>query len=131
MTNRIQAINAYRPQIELGQTVQGAELTRYLADRTGLNEGEVSLALKELRDAVIFFDRSGRGVKLEGLGTYLPNIQLDGTFDVQHRLDRDVKNSLNVPGTFTGVIRSRENIGKTADELVALWNAAHPDDPVT
>lgn len=130
MASRIQAINVYRPQIELGQTVQGAELTRYLADRTGLNEGEVSPALKELRDAVIFFNRAARGVKLEGLGAYLPNIQLDGGFDVQHRLDRDVKDGLNAPGTFTGVIRNRENIGKTADELAALWNAAHPDDPV-
>jgi hypothetical protein len=23
-----------------------------------------------------------------------------------------------------------ENVGKTANDLVALWNQAHPDDPV-
>jgi len=130
MANRIKAINAYRPQVELGQTVQSEELNRYLADRTGLNEGEVSLVTKELRDAVIFFNRAGRGVKLEGLGSYLPNLQLDGTFDLQHRLDTAVKNGLNTPGVFTGSIKNRENIGKSADDLVALWNAAHPDDPV-
>jgi len=130
MANRIKAINAYRPQVELGQTVQSEELNRYLADRTGLNEGEVSLVTKELRDAVIFFNRAGRGVKLEGLGSYLPNLQLDGTFDLQHRLDIAVKNGLNTPGVFTGSIKNRENIGKSADDLVALWNAAHPDDPV-
>ena len=90
----------------------------------------MDLVLRELRDAVVFFNRAGRGVKLEGLGTYLPNIQLDGTFDVQHRLDRSIKNALNAPGTFTGVILNRENIGKTADELVEMWNAEHPDDPV-
>jgi len=130
MANRIKAVNAYRPQVELGQTVQSEELNRYLADRTGLNEGEVSLVTKELRDAVIFFNRAGRGVKLEGLGSYLPNLQLDGTFDVQHRLDTAVKNGLNTPGVFTGNIKNRENIGKSADDLVTLWNAAHPDDPV-
>ncbi|RME69472.1 MAG: hypothetical protein D6784_18400 [Chloroflexi bacterium] len=131
MASKIKAINAYRPRIELGATVQKQELVRYLSGRTGLNEGELDLVLRELRDAVIFFNRAGRGVKIEGLGTYLPNIRLDGTFNVQHRLDRDVQDGLNTPGTFTGTILNRENIGKTADELVAIWNQQHPDDPVT
>jgi hypothetical protein len=55
---------------------------------------------------------------------------LDGGFDVQHRLDPAIKDGLNAPGTFTGSITNRQHIGKTADELVALWNAEHPDDPV-
>lgn len=53
--------------------------------------------------------RAGRGVKLEGLGSYLPKIALDGTFDVSHRLDRAIKNALNAPGTFTGNIKNRAN----------------------
>jgi hypothetical protein len=131
MAARIQAINAYRPKIDLADSVQQPELVRLLADRTGLNEGEVSLVLKELRDVVIFYNREARGVKLEGLGTYLPKIGLDGRFSVSHRLDRDIVRGINTPGTFTGIIINDENIGKTADELVAMWNAAHPDDPVT
>jgi len=31
---------------------------------------------------------------------------------------------------FGGTIMNRKNIGKSADELVALWNETHPDDPV-
>ena len=54
---------------------------------------------------------------------------LDGTLDVQHRLDRGLKNGLNARA-FAGRILNRENIGKTSDELVALWDAEHPDDPV-
>jgi hypothetical protein len=27
-------------------------------------------------------------------------------------------------------IANRENVGKTVDDLVAMWNQAHPDDPV-
>jgi hypothetical protein len=129
MASRIKAINAYRPRLELGRTVQFDELVAHMASRTGINESEVIMALTELRDAVIFFNRSGRGVKLEGLGTYLPNVQLDGTFDVEHRLDRGIKKALNAHG-FTGTILNRKNIGKTPDELVALWNVEHPDDPV-
>ena len=30
-----------------------------------------------------------------------------------------------------GTILNRRNVGKTPDELVALWNEDHPDDPVT
>lgn len=56
--------------------------------------------------------------------------RLVGPFDVSHRLDRAIKNALNAPGAFGGEIVNRENIGKTADDLVALWNADHPDDPV-
>jgi hypothetical protein len=63
------------------------------------------------------------------LGSYLPNIRLDGTLDVQHRLDWGLRRDLN-RGKFQGRILNRRNIGKTLDELVALWNAAHPDDPV-
>jgi hypothetical protein len=29
-----------------------------------------------------------------------------------------------------GTILNRENIGKTAEELVMLWNKAHPEDQV-
>jgi len=130
MANRIAAIQQYRPRIQYGETVQKAELVRYLSDRTGVNEGEVSMMLAELRDAVIFFNRSGRGVKLEGLGTYLPNIDLGGVFDISHRQDAFIKAALNTPNTFTGAILNREYIGKTANDLVAKWNSEHPDDPV-
>jgi hypothetical protein len=84
--------------------------------------------LAELHDAIVWFNRTGRGVKLEGLGTYLPNIRLDGTFDVQHRLDWGLRRALNRP-EFKGTILNRRNIGKTPDELVAQWNEDHPEDP--
>lgn len=130
MAKRIVAINMYRPQLELGSTVQMDELIRYLTSRTGLSRGQVSLVLNELSDAVTFFNRAGRGVKLERLGTYLPSIQLDGSFDIEHRTGRELKDSLNAPGTFTGSIRNKANIGKGVDELIGLWNSEHADDPV-
>ena len=111
-------------------SVQKTELVRYLADRTGLNEGEINLVLAELRDAVVFYNRGGRGVKLDGLGTYLPNIKLNGAFDISHRLDAFVKKALNTNGLFTGTIQNSENIGKSGDELVDMWNTDNPSDPV-
>ncbi len=129
MVNRIRAINMYRPRIKRAKTVQLKQLVDFVADRTGLNAGEVLQVLLELQAAIVFFSRMGQGVKLEGLGTYLPKIGLDGTFDVEHRLDRGLKRLLNI-GIFYGKILNRRNIGKTADELVGLWDVEHPDDPV-
>ncbi len=131
MASKIQAVNVYRPRIKLGKTAGMDELVPYMADRTGLNEGTISMVLKELRDAVIFFARSGRGAKVEGLGTYLPKVALDGGFSISHRLDADIKNALNAPGAFRGEIEHRDNIGKTVDELVAFWNTDNPADPVS
>ena len=101
-----------------------------MADRTNLNKSMVALIVGQMSDAIIFFNATGRGVKLESLGPYLPSIDLNGTFSVDHRLDNTIKNGLNANNIFTGAIKFRENIGKTADELVALWNANHPDDKV-
>jgi len=100
-----------------------------MTGRTGLNESEVWMFLEELSDAVTFFNLQGQGVKLVKLGTYLPKIALDGKFGVSHRLAQAIKNGLNAPGAFSGDMANRANIGKTSDELVARWNAQHPEDP--
>ncbi len=130
MASKIVAINTFRPRIECGNTVQKQELIRQLSRATGLNEGTTDLSMKELRDIIIVNLRAGRGVKVEGLGTWLPNIDLQGKFDAQYRVDPLLKNELNAPGTFVGTILNRENIGKTVADLVARWNAEHPEDPV-
>ena len=130
MASKIKAINAYRPRIELGKRAGMDDLVDFIARSTGLNESGVRQVLLELRDAVLFFNRRGQPVKLEGLGTYTPSIDLDGVLGVGHRADVDLKNGLNVAGEFKADILNRENIGKTSDELAAMWNAEHPDDPV-
>jgi len=65
-----------------------------------------------------------------GVGSWIPNISLDGTLDIQYRADAAFGYSLNIPGIFTGTIVNRENIGKTGEELVSKWNEDHPEDPV-
>ncbi len=129
MASRIKAIQAYRPRIKIERTVHTDELVEYISSRTGYDKGDVIHMLTLLHNAIVSFNRYGQGVKLEELGTYLPNIRLDGTFDVQHRLDWGLRRDLN-SGNFRGKIINRRNIGKTADELVAQWNVDHPKDPV-
>ena len=130
MAHRIQVISICRPRIDQGNTVQKPELIRSISRATGIVEALLDYVIKELRDKIIEFIRSGRAVKVEGLGTWTPNIGLDGTLSIQYRPDSALVKALQIPGTFTGRILNCENIGKTGNELVADWNENHTDDPV-
>lgn len=130
MAPRIKAINAYRPRVEQGNTVQKPELIRALSRATGLVEGSIDQATKELRDQIIEYNRAGRAVKVEGLGTFSPSIDLDGTLSINFRADPALNHGINIPGVFSGTIINREFIGLTSDELIAKWNAEHPDDQI-
>src|SRR5512142_2354846 len=130
MASRISVLNHYRPQIEYGETADWREVAEYIASHTGLGKADILRVLLELQGAIIYFLLRGRGVNLEGLGTYLPNINYQGVFDVAYRLDRSVKKALNVKWFFKGRIRNKKNIGKSADEVFALWDQEHPEDVV-
>ena len=130
MASRIQAINTYRPKLKRGCTVGFDELVAYLTGHSGVTEGQIIRVLYLLADAVVFYGQVGRGVRLPGLGTYLPNLRPDGTWNVEHRQDRELKNRLNRESHFSGTVLNKENLGKSPDELVALWNQIHPEDPV-
>jgi hypothetical protein len=129
MASRISALNHYRPQIEYGETANWREVAEFLESISTLSKSDIIGVLTGLQDAVIHFNSQGRGVKLEGLGTYLPNINYQGELDAAHRLDKNLKRALN-DGSFRGTIHNRKNIGKSAGEVIALWNAEHPEDPV-
>ena len=131
MAPRIKAVNAFRPRIEQGNTVQKPELVRALSRATGLVEGSIDQSIKELRDQIIEFNRAGRAVKVDGLGTFSPSIDLDGNLAISYRPDPVLSNGLNIPGVFSGRIINRENIGKTSEDLVTMWNESFPDDLVT
>lgn len=129
MAHQIQAINAYRPRIELGKTVQKPALLRAVSRATSLVEGTVDMAIKETRDQIIEICRSGRAVKVEGLGRFEPVMDLDGKLTISFRPDPAFAYSLN-KDVFEGNVLNREHIGKSSEELVVLWNENHPEDQV-
>ncbi len=129
MASRIKAINAYRPKIDLQPRVEMDDVVAFIARSTGLNESGVRQVLLELRDTIIFFTATGHPVKLEGLGTYTPSINVEGEVNLGYRVDSVLLSKLNEQ--FHGEIINKENIGKSTEELIAMWNEAHPDDPVS
>ncbi|NCO34408.1 MAG: hypothetical protein AUJ92_00805 [Armatimonadetes bacterium CG2_30_59_28] len=54
-------------------------------------------------------------------GSFASKIALDGGFRINFQEDPDLVK--DVRKNFNGVIENAENIGKTSEELVALWNA--------
>ncbi len=129
MASRISALNHYRPQIDYGDTAEWREVADYMAANSTLSRADIIGTLTGLQQAVIYFVQQGRGVRLEGLGTYLPSINYTGELSVSYRLDVNLKRELN-NGSFRGKIRNKKRIGKGTAEVIALWNSEHPDDPV-
>ena len=130
MAPRIKAVNAFRPRIEQGNTVQKPEWLRSASRSTSLVEGTIDMSIKELRDQILEYCRAGRAIKVEGLGIWRPAIGLDGKLSINYRPDPSFSYGLNLPGVFSGKIANRENIGKNGEELVAMWNEANPEDLV-
>lgn len=130
MAKRVKAIQVYSPRVRLGKRVEVREIVKYVADRTGLNTGEIGYVISELQAAVIHYIRQGRPVKVKGLGTYAPTVKVSGLFDVGFRVDNGIKKELNKPDTFVGEIDNKDMMGKTPGDLVARWNEEHPDDTV-
>ena len=130
MTSRIRAIQEYRPRIILNQVVELDELAEYIKRGTALNKGEIINVLTELSEAVSFYALQGTPVRFPGMGIFRPVRALDGEVRLGHRIDRRLYDALNVKGAAKFKLVNAGNAGLSAAELIAMWNAEHPDDPV-
>ncbi|MGD8814276.1 MAG: hypothetical protein PVI78_07340 [Anaerolineales bacterium] len=130
MASKMEALVAYRPRILYAKTVNIDELVEYIARGTTLNTGEIRNMLAEFNEAISYHCRQGMAVNIEGLGVFRPSLRLDGEVMVNLRMDRKILKEVNKEGAFTGEVVNRANIGLTQNDLIALWNADHPDDPV-
>ena len=130
MTKQINAIKALTPSIKLQNTAQNDLLCKYISRRSSLNAGEINNVLMQLQDAILFFTLAGHPVKLDQLGTFTPTIRLDGSYNLNVRLDRALIREMNRPGEMKAELLNRKNIGLSADDLIAQWDDLHPDDPI-
>jgi len=119
-----------RPRARTFVMVDMKVLSAYVATRANMSVSDVSHALEELHNAVVFFCALGHSVKLEGLGVFRPDLELDGRKTIHYRMDRELLKNINRT-PFVAQIDNSENIGKSPEELVELWDELHPDAPVT
>ncbi len=129
MAKAIQAVTAYRPRIDLEEAATEERFMELITQRTTLSSGVVKNVQESEVETLIGLLLDGRPVHT-GIAIYTPSMDLDGSIEVKVRVDKRVLRALNAEGAFRGRIINKENIGKSRQDLVALWNAEHPDDPI-
>ena len=127
MAKKIQAVAAYGPRIDL---IEAADVERFMSlitQRTTLSAGVVKNVQESEVETLIGLLKEGRPVHT-GVAIFTPSINLEGKIDVNVRVDKRILSALNSNGAFTGKLLHAENIGKTSDDLAALWNEKYPED---
>lgn len=127
MAKKIQAVAAYGPRIDL---IEAADVERFMSlitQRTTLSAGVVKNVQESEVETLIGLLKEGRPVHT-GVAIFTPSINLEGQIDVSVRVDKRILSALNSNGGFTGKLLHAENIGKSSDDLAALWNEKHPED---
>lgn len=131
MAKRVTALSAYRPRIKRGPIVEPQELADVVARRTRLSPADVIYAASSIGEEALYLLRTGRSVRLPGLGMLTPSLDMQGNLSVRFILDRAaMRRSSKGDKVFLGELTHPENRHKRPDDLVALWDAEHPDDPV-
>ncbi len=129
MASFIKAIKALCPRLELSRAASPRHYLELVTRRTTLSTGVVKNVQESELETLADLLLEGRPVHT-GVAIYTPSINLKGEIEVKVRVDKRLLNAVGDRNAFRGMIRNVENIGKSADELVALWNEKHPEDPV-
>lgn len=129
MTTLIEAINTYRPRINLEKAATTERFMELITQRTTLSPGVVKNVQESEVETLIGLLLEGRPVHT-GVAIYTPSVNLDGSFEVKVRVDARLVNALNARGAFRGSLLNAENIGKTSEDLAGQWNQEHPESPV-
>ena len=130
MATPIEAFRDFGPRLKHNKTLDERDLAKWIAMRTSINPNTISLALLELRDAVVYHSHQGTPLKLPGLVRIAPSIDRHGNITLNLRLDHHLKRTVNNINEYTGDIINRANIGITDAAMKALWDAAHADNPL-
>jgi hypothetical protein len=128
MAKRIQAWGEFGPRLELAAPMKGEELIENIVAATNQSRGSVLAVLAELDTQIEAGLKAGRIVHLPNGTHYKPTGKKDGAVEVDVRVNPDLKKRINAG--FRGKWINAGNIGKEEADIVALWNAAHPDDPI-
>ena len=126
MAKLIQAFSAFGPKIDLMEAADPQRFMELITQRTTLSTGVVKNVQESEVETLIGLLKEGRPVHT-GIAIFTPSIDLQGNLSISVRVDKRIGSALNAPGAFTGRINNNANIGKTTQEIAALWNEEHSD----
>jgi len=126
----IEVMSTIGPKLVYGRTIELDELAEWTANRSGLTAEEVERVLKAVRSAVIHYCRAGGAVRLPGMGRVRPAIDRTGRVRARIVPDPELDKAFNAKGGYRGEVLNRSAVGLTDEQLKALWDEAHPDNPL-
>lgn len=130
MAQKIQAIATFGPRIDLMEAADHKRFMELITQRTTLSAGVVKNVQESEVETLIGLLKEGRPVHT-GIAIFTPSINLNGEIDINVKVDKRVTSALNAESAFTGKLIHAENIGKTSEDLIALWNTEHPDNQIS
>ena len=128
MAKKIQAWTAFGPRIILGDPMKKEEIIENLVAATNQSKGSVLAVLAELDVQIEAGLKAGRIVQLPNGTHFEPIGKKDGSVDIGVRVNPELDKMVNT--SFRGNWLNKENVGKTEEEIFAMWNEAHPEDPI-
>ncbi len=128
MATKIQAWVEFGPRLEPTDPITPEGMIERIVNASNQSRGSVKAILDELDVQTEIALKEGHIVQLPNGTHFKPSGHKDGSIDVNVRVNPRVVKNLNTG--FRGQWRNAENIGKSEAEIVALWNDAHPDDPI-
>ena len=129
MAKKIQAWVKFGPRIVLGTAMTKSELIENIVAATNQSKGSVLAVLSELDVQLESGLKSGRIVHLPNGTHFEPIGKKDGSVDIGVRVNPELDKMVN--SGFRGTWANSENIGKSEDEIVSMWNSVYPTDLIT
>ena len=129
MAKLIQAYATYGPRIDLLKAADPDEFMEMITEGSTLSEGVVKNMQESEVKTLIKMLKRGQPVHT-GVAIFTPTIDSQGKLSVNVRVDKRILAKLNLPGAFKGEVTNSENLGKTTDEFVQMWNQDHPGDVI-
>ena len=126
MAKPIQAWASLGPRIALTDPMTEAEMIDNIVAATNQSKGSVLAVLSELDVQIESGLKAGRIIYLPNGTHFEPIGKKDGSVSVGVRIHTGLNRRINAG--FRGKWINSQNIGKSEDEIVALWNELHPND---
>lgn len=129
MAKKIQAWTAFGPRVLLADPMTPEELIENVVAATNQSKGSVLAVLAELDVQTEAGLKAGRIVQLPNGTHFEPTGKKDGSVNIDVRVNPGLDKKVN--SGFRGKWANSQNIGKSEAEIIAQWNEAHPDDPIS
>ncbi len=129
MATKIQAWVEFGPRLEPTDPITAEGLIERIVNASNQSRGSVKAILDELDVQTEIALKEGHIVQLPNGTHFKPIGHKDGSIDVNVRVNPRVVKNVNIG--FRGQWRNAHNVDKSEAEIIALWNEAHPADPIT